>query len=214
MGLFNNDDYNKKLEEIEESFREERRNAFEKDLSEFDFSMPLSKATAGTILPTVSLSLVMMIRYVIKPVIYANMTGEKLTLNKLMPVIMSVLLVLVFIFAAIFFRCAPMPEVKGEFFRYKKEDFHCSDINQIKVSRIRIITVYLSNGKKIRITRDYENYETFLVWAEKCGIDIDRAVDYGDDVGFPQDLDPKTAAVIIALIVMVVVVVLYFSLKT
>ncbi len=75
-----------------------------------------------------------------------------------------------------------MPEVKGEFFRYKKEDFHCSDINQIKVSRIRIITVYLSNGKKIRITRDYENYETFLVWAEKCGIDIDRAVDYGDDV--------------------------------
>ena len=33
MGLFNNDDYNKKLEEIEESFREERRNAFEKDLS-------------------------------------------------------------------------------------------------------------------------------------------------------------------------------------
>ncbi|MBR6837776.1 MAG: hypothetical protein IKM72_17470, partial [Oscillospiraceae bacterium] len=76
------------------------------------------------------------------------------------------------------------------------------------------ITVYLSNGKKIRITRDYENYETFLVWAEKCGIDIDRAVDYGDDVDFHQDLDPKTAAVIIALIVMVVVVVLYFSLKT
>ena len=41
MGLFNNDDYNKKLEEIEESFREERRNDFEKDLSEFDFSMPV-----------------------------------------------------------------------------------------------------------------------------------------------------------------------------
>jgi hypothetical protein len=201
------------IEKMRERLREERRKAQETDLSQFDFQMPLSKTSAQAIWPALGITGVMAIRYAVKNLLYVGIADEALTLKKMRPAILTGLMLLIFIAAAIVLRFTPMPEVKGEFFRYKNEDYHYSDIFRIKVSRIGRVTVYLSNGKKIYITRDFENYETFLVWAEKCGIEIDRAVDCGDDIYFPQDLDSKTAAVIIALIVLVIVVVLHFSLK-
>lgn len=58
---------------------------------------------------------------------------------------------------------------------YRNKTYHYSEISMIHVNSIKVATAYAGKKKLFRISGDYVNYATFLSWAEKCHIPIQRS---------------------------------------
>lgn len=87
------------------------------------------------------------------------------------------LIVAIFVFAtvcAFAMRFVSVPKVRGSMLHYDKKAYHYSEITHIKISSRQVMQVFVAKKRLFSLTRDFVNYESFLVWAGKCNIKIEK----------------------------------------
>ena len=96
------------------------------------------------------------------------------------------------------------PRIRGSLLYYNKKVYHYSQITNIKISSMHVVRVFVGKKKLFLITKDFANYQSFLVWAEKCNIKIEKEP--------PVEMDEekiKLMTLVTCLIIAVVVVILF-----
>ncbi len=164
---------NEAVEELKNRIDEEKKEAQEKDISQFDFKMKLSKITYQAVIAALVFGVFMLFKAGAKSFIYDENAGQKPSMNTGMLVIGAVLIILA-LAVALTVKLKPLPKVRCSYLYYKGNEYHYSKIQCIKISAINTARVFLEDGNSFRISRDFENYDMFIVWAEKCGIIIER----------------------------------------
>ncbi len=164
---------NEAIDEINNRIEAEKREAQEKDLSQFDFKIRLSKITYWIIAAAMISGLFILFRSVVSYFTYSSTTNQESTLDTGM-IITAGLLILPTFIALLLIKFKPLPEVKGSYLYYKYKEYHYSEVRCIKISEINTARVYLDDGKSFWLSRDFENYDMFIGWAEKCEIPVDR----------------------------------------
>ena len=204
------------LEQIIDDFNErtegEKREAKEKAVSQFCFKLEMAKLLMNVAVISIIIGLFFVIKFGLAALIRSLFTDERSVYNTEMIVLGSVFIIIGLI-NIIIFKLTPLKHVNGSHLYYKGKEYHYSDIKKIKISDMNIVRVFLTDGKSFRITGDYDNCTTFLVWAEKCGVTFEGSKELrkADANG---DINPKLAVVVIAVILLVCGILLYYSVKT
>lgn len=200
------------IDDLNERTECEKRKAKEKAVSQFSFKLKMSKLSMNIALVSIILGLIFLIKSGLATLIRSVFTDEKSAYNTEIFVIGSVFIIIGLI-NIIIYKFTPLKQVKGSYLYYKGKEYHYSDIKKIKISDMNIVSVFLTDGKSFRITGDYDNCTTFLVWSEKCGITFEGSKELrkADANG---DINPKWAVIVIAVILLVCGILLYYSVKT
>lgn len=200
------------IDEVNERIEKEKQDAGEKDLSQFDFRLQLSKLSLKIILFGGAFFGYLLLRQIFRLFLYSSM-GISYRSNSTHAFLAVILFLgLISALVVIVFKTKSLPEVKCSYMYYKKKEYHYSEISSIDISAINIARIHLLDGKSFWITRDFENYDTFLCWAEKCGIPVDRTKEV--QPGVNNDVDAKTAVAVITAILVVVAIILAFTLRS
>lgn len=181
MGIEKN--FSKKMLEselqIRQQFSRERDEVQLSELDEIDFWTKYSKSVSTMNICAFLLLLIFSFRLFGKPLIKHLIYKEPIqfvSFSIVMIAIVGALFLFVGVYFVIIWTKKPIHVRKGTVYCGNKS-WNYLEISKIVVNKMNIANVY-SNGKKIFwISAEFDNFESFLSWAEKCRIPVERKVD-------------------------------------
>ncbi len=134
---------------------------------------------------------------------------ESLSLTHFEVIIITfVILFIIVSFSLLIFmlKCAK-PRIRNSYIVYKGKYIHYREITLIKVSSLNVAKIYVNGKKCFTITGDFNNYWSFLSWAEKCNVPMikkeRKEIDLGD---FNSDKVNKVYIIILILVIVFFIV--------
>lgn len=173
MGSFN-EDIEEYTKDVKVRMEREKKAIDESDLDSIQFEIKLDKSALVIVW---FLNLLVLLKgsqqFVYDIYVFVNY-GKPLEFKVIDYVVIS-MLVASFLFAVlspIAIRFLDVPSVRKGYIYCNKKVYHYSEITLIKISSLQIMSVYIGKKKIFSISRDYINYDSFLAWARKCGVNI------------------------------------------
>jgi hypothetical protein len=173
------DDLSDAAREHQEQREEDRAQIQESDLYNVDFIIKYDRSTIRMCLGGLLLLAPFAVRSVLKTIIRNHMLGRGFDLEMSASVIFFTVLVgLAVIFVSVYAICVLRQgeiHVRHSSVFMRDKSWHYKEISQIKVNSLdNMATVYVDGRMIFWIGSDYENFESFLTWAEKCHIPVKR----------------------------------------
>lgn len=162
------------IEDTKNRQEKERQDALEKELCDVHFKLVYDSDLNTIFAVLLGLALILFLKILCKPIVKRVIYGYSIQLG-IMGIIALILIGLIVILAIagpFYMSHRALPEIKGTMLYYKGSFYYARQITKIKVSSMKIATVYIDGKKCFWTSTNDLNYEAFLDWARKCNIPL------------------------------------------
>lgn len=165
--------------QLKNQFAEERETVKASALQDIDFLITYSKRMANMNICFSVVVFLIAFKIFAKPVLKHLIYDEPFEIDGLgivMLVLLGVLIFFVIVYCIVIWTKRVI-HVRNSMVYCGKKSWNYLEISKIIVNKVNVANVY-SKGKKIFwISAEFDNFESFLSWAEKCHIPVERKVD-------------------------------------